>query len=208
VGPNIKGMRDAQGRPALTVNRLPQFVRQVTNEQRQSKPSVTVSPVDDGSDKKTAEVLQGTIRNIEYTSNADAAYASGGQSAATTGLGYWDVCAEYEDEKVFRPAPRHPPHQQPPLRRHGPGRKEMAGDDARWCIISTDISKGEWEALFPGTRRCPRARAGTARATLAAEWVARRACASTSTATSRRSRTSSSTLIELPPGLFVPVTAP
>ena len=73
--PNISGQRAAQGRPALTVNRLPQFVRQVTNEQRQSKPSVTVSPVDSGSDVKTAEVLQGVIRNIEYTSNADAAYA-------------------------------------------------------------------------------------------------------------------------------------
>jgi hypothetical protein len=169
--PNIKGLRDSQGRPALTVNRLPQFVRQVTNEQRQSKPSVTVNPVDSGSDVKTAEVLQGLIRNVEYTSNADAAYAAGGQSAAITGLGYWDVCAEYEDERSF--------DQRLSIRRISdpmsvvmdPGTKEMAGDDARWVIISTDVSSGEWEAMFPG-RELPTSTGWEGRAG-AADWVAK-----------------------------------
>jgi hypothetical protein len=145
-----RGARQAQGRPCLTVNRLPQFVRQVTNEQRQSKPSITVNPVDGQSDIQTAEVLQGVIRNIEYTSNADAAYAAGGQSAAVTGLGYWDVCAEYEDERSF--------DQRLTIRRiknpmsvvMDPGAKEQAGDDARWVINSSDMSKAEWEAAFPG----------------------------------------------------------
>ncbi len=169
--PNIKGLRDSQGRPALTVNRLPQFVRQVTNEQRQSKPSVTVNPVDSGSDVKTAEVLQGLIRNVEYTSNADAAYAAGGQSAAITGLGYWDVCAEYEDERSF--------DQRLSIRRISdpmsvvmdPGTKEMAGDDARWIIISTDVSSGEWEAMFPG-RELPTS-TGWGGSGDAAGWVAK-----------------------------------
>jgi hypothetical protein len=168
--PAVKGGRDAAGRPALTVNRLPQFVRQVTNEQRQSKPAVTVSPVDDGSDKKTAEVLQGIIRNVEYTSNADAAYAAGGQSAAVTGLGYWDVGAEYEDEKSF--------DQRLVIRRIGnplsvvmdPGAKEMAGDDARWCVISTDISVGEWEANFPD-KEMPTSKGWDGRGDSAASWV-------------------------------------
>lgn len=170
--PSIKGQRDAQGRPALTVNRLPQFVRQITNEQRQSKPAVTVNPVDDSSDKKTAEVLQGIIRNIEYTSNADSAYASGGESAAITGLGYWDVCAEYEDEKSF--------DQQLRIKRIGnplsivmdPAAKELAGDDARWAIISTDLGKGEWETLFPG-KEMPRSSGWDGQGDSAADWVAK-----------------------------------
>jgi hypothetical protein len=169
---NIKGQRDAQGRPALTVNRLPQFVRQVTNEQRQSKPSVTVNPVDDGSDIRTAEVLQGCIRNVEYTSNADAAYASGGQSAAITGLGYWDVRAEYEDEKSFEQKLSIVRIPNPMSVALDPGTKEMAGDDARWAVISTDISEGEWKSRWPHLE-IPKGSSWEGNGDSAASWVAK-----------------------------------
>lgn len=170
--PSIKGMRDAQGRPALTVNRLPQFVRQVTNEQRQSKPSVTVNPVDSDSDIQTAEVLQGLIRNVEYTSNADAAYASGGQSAAITGLGYWDIQAEYEDEKSFDQKLSIKRVANPLSVVMDPGAKELAGDDARWVVISTDISSGEWESCFPG-KEMPKTGGWGGHGDSAAGWVAK-----------------------------------
>jgi hypothetical protein len=169
---NVKGLRDAQGRPALTVNRLPQFVRQVTNEQRQSKPSITVNPVDSGADVRTAEVLQGVIRNIEYTSNADAAYASGGQSAAITGLGYWDVCAEYEDERSFEQRLSIKRIRNPLSVVLDPGAKEVAGDDARWCVISTDISKAEWEAMCPG-EDMPKGGSWAGQGDAPADWVAK-----------------------------------
>lgn len=170
--PNVKGQRDAAGRPALTVNRLPQFVRQVTNEQRQSKPAVTVNPVDSGSDVKTAEVLQGMIRNVEYTSNADAAYAAGGQSAAITGLGYWDVRAEYEDERSFDQRITISRIPNPMSAMMDPGAKELAGDDARWVLISTDISSGEWASLFPG-REMPTGADWGGNGDSAADWVAK-----------------------------------
>ena len=72
----IKRQRDLDGRPCLTINRLPQFLRQVTNDQRQNRTSIRVSPVDDRGDPETAKVLQGVIRHIEYDSNADVAYRS------------------------------------------------------------------------------------------------------------------------------------
>jgi hypothetical protein len=170
--PTAKAQRDARGAPALTVNRIPQFVRQVTNEQRQSKPAVTVSPVDDGSDKRTAEVFQGVIRNIEVSSNADAAYAAGGQSAAITGKGYWDIACEYEDERSFE--------QKIVIRRiknpmsvvMDPGTKELAGDDARWAILSTDISTGEWKSKWPHIEM-PKGADWKAEGDAAADWVAR-----------------------------------
>lgn len=170
--PSIKGMRDATGRPALTVNRLPQFVRQVTNEQRQSKPSVTVNPVDSGSDKRTAEVLQGCIRNVEYTSNADAAYAAGGQSAAITGLGYWDVRAEYEDERSFEQRLTIARIPNPMSVVMDPGAKELAGDDARWAVISTDVSDGEWKSLWPD-REKPVGSGWDGRGDSPPDWVAK-----------------------------------
>lgn len=168
---NVKSIRDTQGRPALTVNRLPQFVRQITNEQRQSKPSVTVNPVDSVGDIRTAEVLQGIIRNIEYSSNADAAYASGGQYAAVTGLGYWDVAAEYEGERSFEQRLTIRRIRNPMSVVMDPGAKEQAGDDARWCIISTDISKAEWEATYPG-KELPKGGNWDGQGDAAADWVA------------------------------------
>lgn len=61
-------------RPALTVNKLPTFIRQVVNDSRQNRPAISVHPVDDSGDPETAEIMSGLIRNIEVSSNADVAY--------------------------------------------------------------------------------------------------------------------------------------
>jgi hypothetical protein len=60
-------------RPCLTINKLPQHVRQVTNEQRQNRPSGKVIPADDKGDVEVAEIFDGMVRHIEYISDADVA---------------------------------------------------------------------------------------------------------------------------------------
>lgn len=195
---SIKGTRDSQGRPALTVNRLPQFVRQVTNEQRQSKPAITVNPVDSQGDIRTAEVFQGSIRNIEYTSNADAAYASGGQSAAITGLGFWDVRAEYESELSFEQRLSICRIKNPMSVVMDPGAKEVAGDDARWVCLSTDISSGEWSSMFPG-KELPKSSGWKGEGDSAAAWVAKDGVRIHEY---RWIQEEEDTLVEVPPGLF------
>ena len=62
----LKTRGSAQGqtinaRPCLTINKLPQHVRQVTNDQRQNRPSGKVIPVDDNADVEMAEVLDGIV---------------------------------------------------------------------------------------------------------------------------------------------------
>src|SRR5262245_45631714 len=57
-------VRRADGRPVLTINRLPTFHAQVTNDIRMGKPSIVVVPVDDKADPRTAEVRAGMIRYI------------------------------------------------------------------------------------------------------------------------------------------------
>ena len=64
----IKKQRELEGRPCLTINRLPSFIRQVTNDARQNKPAIQVHPVGSGANKETADIISGLIRNIEYTS--------------------------------------------------------------------------------------------------------------------------------------------
>ena len=95
---NIKSMRARDNRPMLTINKLKAFGRQVINDARQNKPSISVHPVDSSADPETADVFNGLIRNIEYTSNADVAYDTASECAVWGGFGYWRVVLDYAYE--------------------------------------------------------------------------------------------------------------
>jgi hypothetical protein len=72
--PASNGTRQAlevrKNRPTLTINRIPQFIRQVTGDMRQMRPSIKTVPVDSRGDKDTAETIAGMIRYIENRSDA------------------------------------------------------------------------------------------------------------------------------------------
>lgn len=97
----IRTEREAAFRPCLTINKMPAFIRQVVNDARQNKPSIKVHPADSKADPKTAEIINGLIRNIEYTSNADVAYDTAGEQAVTSGFGYWRVGLDYAYADTF-----------------------------------------------------------------------------------------------------------
>lgn len=97
----IKQQRDREGRPCLTLNRLPAFIRQVTNDARQNTPQIKFHPVGDGADKQTAKVLDGVTKNIEYTSDADVAYDNALENAVTGGFGYFRVITDYAADDAF-----------------------------------------------------------------------------------------------------------
>jgi hypothetical protein len=93
--------RQTEQRPCLTINKMPAFIRQVVNDARQNKPSIKVHPVDSGADPKTAEIINGLIRNIEYTSNADVAYDTAIEASVSGGFGYWRVGMDYAYDDTF-----------------------------------------------------------------------------------------------------------
>jgi hypothetical protein len=97
----VKRQRETDGRPCLTLNRLPSFIRQVTNDARMNKPAIRCHPVGDGANKETAEILDGLIRNIEYTSNADVAYDTALEHAVTGGFGYFRISTQYAHDDSF-----------------------------------------------------------------------------------------------------------
>lgn len=98
---NIKRDREQEGRPCLTVNRMPSFIRQVVNDARQNTPQIKVSPMDGQGDPETAEVIGGLIKSIERQSNADAAYDTALDCAVTGGFGYFRVDVDYAYEDSF-----------------------------------------------------------------------------------------------------------
>lgn len=89
------------GRPSLTINKLNAFSRQVVNDARQNKPSIKVHPADSGADPETADVMNGLIRNIEYSSNADVAYDTAVDNAVNGGWGYIRVGLDYAYHDSF-----------------------------------------------------------------------------------------------------------
>jgi hypothetical protein len=93
--------KPALGRPCLVINKLPQFVRQVTGDMRQSRPAIKVVPVDSGADIKTAEVRGGMIRYVENRSKAKHVYTTGADSQVTCGIGHWAVTTEYAHAGTF-----------------------------------------------------------------------------------------------------------
>ena len=97
----VKKQRELEGRPCLTINRLPSFIRQVTNDARQNKPAIQVHPVGSGANKETADIISGLIRNIEYTSNADVAYDTCLDHAVSGGFGYMRVDVDYACDDQF-----------------------------------------------------------------------------------------------------------
>lgn len=151
---DMKAKRLKQKRPCLTVNRLPQFVRQVSNDQRQNRPAIQVSPVDDKGDPKTAEVLQGLIRHIEYDSGADAAYDTAFNGAANTGLGYFRVITEYADPMSFDLDIKIKRIRNQFSVYIDPDAKEADRSDMRWAFIVDDFSEEEFEARHPDAEVC------------------------------------------------------
>lgn len=136
-------------RPCLTINKLPQHVHQVTNELRQNRPGIKVIPVSDDAGEDMAEVFNGVIRHIEYTSDADVAYDTACENQVSFGEGYLRLITEYCDEKSF--------DQEIKIGRirnsfsvyMDPMIQDPTGSDARWCFITEDMTKQEYERLYP-----------------------------------------------------------
>ena len=136
-------------RPCLTINKLPQHVHQVTNDQRLNRPSVKVIPADDKADVDVAEVFNGVIRHIEYMSDADVAYDTACENQVAFGEGYIRIITEYCDENTF--------DQDIKIKRvrnsfsvyMDPMIQDPTGADAGWCFITEDMTKEDYERTYP-----------------------------------------------------------
>ena len=90
--------RISDGRPCLTSNKLRKYVAQVANRERDRRLAGKVRPIDDNADIKTAKIIEGLIRQIEYTSKADEIYVDAGEKAIAGGFGYWRLVTREQDD--------------------------------------------------------------------------------------------------------------
>lgn len=99
--PDELSERSDEGRPALNFDELNQYPNQLINDVRQNKRAVKVDPTGSGQTDDEAKLRGGIIRDIEYTSSAQAAYITGFESAAQRGMGFWAYRTEHADDETF-----------------------------------------------------------------------------------------------------------
>lgn len=152
--PQVLNARKIASRPALVVNKMPQFVRNISNEMRQNKPAIKVYPVDSGADIDTARVLQGMIRNIEYSSNADSAYIGAGEGAVEKSFGFFRVISKYVSDNSF--------DQELAIEEIANhfsvyidcDSVKIDGSDAEYGFVIDTLSRDTFERLYPKAEAC------------------------------------------------------
>jgi len=136
-------------RPCLTINKLPQHVLQVTNDQRQNRPSGKVIPADDKADIEVAEIFNGIVRHIEYISDADVAYDTACDNQVTFGEGYFRIYTEYCDDNSFEQDLRIGRIRDSFSVYMDPTIQDPCGSDAEWCFVCQELTKEDYERQFP-----------------------------------------------------------
>jgi hypothetical protein len=146
---DIKRKREKKNRPCLTINRTASFTNQVINDNRQNRPSMKVRPADSQTDPKTADVINGLIRHVQYDSDAETAFDTAFDHAVTTSMGFFRVTTDYVDETSFDQEikidridnqfsvyyPVHLCH-------------KADYSDAPYCFITSKMSKSEYRRRF------------------------------------------------------------
>jgi hypothetical protein len=149
---SIKSDRNKDGRPCLVINKIPQFIQQVTNDQRQNRPSIKVHPVDDKADIETAKVFQGLVRHIENNSNAEVAYDTAFESAVSGGWGYLRIVTDYVSPVSFEQEIYIKRIKNPLSVFFDPYSQEPDGSDANFAFVIEDLSKEEYLEKYPNSK--------------------------------------------------------
>jgi len=145
----IQNSRVLEARPCLTVNKVDAYCRQLTNQMRQQRPRIKVHGMNNESDAKMAEIIQGICRHIEVQSDADQAYDKAGDFAVRMGWGYWRVTTDYVkddsfDQDIFIKA-----IDNPFTVYFDPNSVAPDGSDAEKVLITTVISKDNFKKMYP-----------------------------------------------------------
>jgi hypothetical protein len=141
--------RKQDDRPCITINELPQFVKQVTGEIRMKPPSMTCTPGDGAADIKTAGVIEGMLRAIERQSRSQGVYSRALDGAASCGRGHFRITLEYADDQTFDRDLFIRSIRNPFSVKWDPGSVEPDKSDANWCIVYQDMDQDAFHSAFP-----------------------------------------------------------
>jgi hypothetical protein len=145
----LQNSRNLESRPCITVNKVDNYCRQVSNQQRQQRPRIKVHATNTHEDMVDAQTISGIIRHIEVNSNADHAYDNAFEYAVRMGWGYMRVRTDYISEDSFDQEIYIDPVDNPFTVYFDPNSVAPDGSDADRCLITTMMLKEEFRKLYP-----------------------------------------------------------
>jgi len=146
---DIRSEREAESKPCLTINRLPQFVRQVTGDIRRLNPAINVLPADGEAASDVADIYEGLIRQIEYKSDASSIYERAAEQAAASSAGYFRVLTEYEGDDSFLQEICIKGIRNPLSVYFDPEAELPTREDANYVFLTQQMKRDDFEAAYP-----------------------------------------------------------
>ena len=137
-------------RPCLVINHARTHANAVINDIRQNRPQIKVLPVDSDADVETAEMLNGLVRHIQVSGDADLAYDNSMTGMVDCGLGYFEVVtkviSDTEQEIDIEPIlSAHAVHMDPFA-------ENPTGSDAQWVFVDDPTLRTELEEQYPDVK--------------------------------------------------------
>lgn len=137
-------------RPTLTIPRLKQALKQVTNEVRKNRPAISCTAADGAANPHTAEVFEGLIRAIERVSGAGRVYSRAIEQSAGCGMGHFRLNLEYENDETFDLGLRIRTIRNPFSVVWDPTSAMDDRSDAKYCFVYEELSKDQFKQRYPG----------------------------------------------------------
>lgn len=144
-----KAEREKDGRPVLTINRLPQFVKQMTGDLRKAPPELKFLPAKEGAAQEAAEALNGIKRTIDAQSNGKDIYVIATENAAIAGQGGYRILTKYADDTSFDLEIRKKPIRDPFGFLIDPYAIEPDKSDMRYGFVFEHLSVTDFKATYP-----------------------------------------------------------
>jgi len=155
-------------RPCIHLDQLSQHINNLVNNVRSNPIAIKVEPAGEGADDKTAELRSKRIRAIEYESNAQQAYQTAFEAAASMGYGAFGVTIEYKSwdsmQRVIR------------VRRFAnahavmwdPDAVEADSSDMKDAFVLYNVQKDEFKREYPKAQKVD---FGTEEMAIAKDWI-------------------------------------
>ncbi len=150
--PLAREIREAENRPCLTINRIPQFIHSVANELRKQPPAMQVLANGEGSSADAADIWQGLMRHIEVRSDADAAYFCAFDNSVGNSFGWWRILTEYAGDDTFDQEIVIKQVADPFSVYIDPGAKEPDRSDMKWAFVKTTLTREEFRLKYPKSK--------------------------------------------------------
>lgn len=138
------------GKPRYTVDMTSPIVDQIAGEIEQADFGINVDPAGGGADKKTAETLNGLIRNIQNISNAKDTFNAAGRRVVNSGFDAWRVVQKFVDSDSF---------EQDLVIEAIPnaidrvwfdeGSEKRDRSDSKWAVVMQALTPSEYKARWP-----------------------------------------------------------